>query len=111
MITIEWWWIVLAAFIGVCVLVWEKGWLGTATETRIKNIRDELLDKVQEWDQRLENKVAKRLEKQKAEPAETVHVSLIKDKGTRIAENKELLDKGLITQAEFDAAKQAILTE
>ena len=109
MISIAWWWIVVALVVAGAAYVWEKGLLGTATEARIKAMRDRLLQQISALDQWLEAKVAKRLDKQKQVSA--AEVELAKDKGTRIAENKALLDKGVISQSEFDAAKEKILAE
>lgn len=124
MITIDWWWLVVGALVAGAAYVWEKGLLGTATEGRLKDIRDKLLDEVAAFDQKIEAKALKRFEKAKAakeaarvpvvphateDPA--IHVELVKDKGTRIAENKALLEAKVITQEQFDAAMTKILAE
>lgn len=89
-------------------VIWEKGWLGTATEARLKTMRAKIEAKAKAEIEAIEQKLAAKHEASSMSPIE---VSLVKDKGTRIAENKALLDAKAITQEQYDAAVKQILAE
>lgn len=91
--------------VGMALLAYNKGWLNTATEARLKA----LIAKGEHEVEVLREKL--RAKQEKATEGAPVEVTLIKDKGTRLAENQALLDAKQITQAEFDAAKAKILSE
>jgi membrane protease subunit (stomatin/prohibitin family) len=76
------------------VYIWEKGLLGTATEARIKVIIAKLQHDVEVWQGKLAAKTAK--------PEETTM-------GAQLIALNEALLKGVINQAEYDAAKAKIL--
>ena len=76
--------------------VWTHGLLGTATEGRIKTFIAKAQHEVEMWEKKLAEKQSK-------------SGAPVKDKATRIAENKTMLDAGIITQAQFDDAVRAIL--
>jgi len=88
--------LVVLVLVAAGVYIWEKGLLGTATEARIKVIIAKLQHDVETWQGKLAAKVAKNA------PEDTTM-------GAQLIALNEALLKGVINQAEYDAAKAKIL--
>lgn len=113
--------VAVVVLIAVAALMYEKGWLGG--KPRLVSMIESSEANLAKLRGRLEAKIEQERMKEAAKQAElSGHVAggaggeggavtSLKDKATRITENKKLLDAGVITQEEYDVAKAKILTE
>lgn len=97
-------WIVGAIVVGLIVLAavaWRKGWLGPENEAKIKAKRDALNLKIQALERKLEAFALSKM------PVSAGTASLNTAAG--IAELKDMLARGVITQAQYDDSMKKLM--